>query len=75
MTFSPDAQSIYYPISEKGTGNLVRQSLSGGDPVPVTDFSDMSIYGFSYDWTNRRLAVARGRDHADVVLIKDQKAE
>ncbi len=75
MTFSPDGQSLYYPITQHGVSNLVRQSINGGDPVPVTNFDDLQIYDYSYDWANKRLAVTRGRSSSDAVLIKDQRAE
>ncbi len=71
MTFSPDGQSLYYPINERGVSNLVRQSIDGGDPVPVTNFNDLWIYDYSYDWNNKKLAVTRGRTTSDAVLIKD----
>ena len=75
MTFSPDGKYLYYPVNEHGVSNIVKQSVDGGDPVPVTNFDDLLIYDYSYDWTNKRLAVTRGRSNSDAVLIKDQRAE
>ena len=75
MQFSADGQSLYYPVTEHGVSNIVKQSLSGGDPVPVTNFNDLQIYGYSYDWTNNRLAITRGHVSSDAVLIKDQRSE
>ena len=42
MQFSGDGKSILYPVTEKGVSNLVKQSLDGGAPVPVTNFTDWS---------------------------------
>ncbi len=75
MTFSPDGEYLYYPVIEHGVSNLVKQSVDGGDPVPVTHFDDLVIYDYSYDWANKKLAVTRGRSNSDAVLIKDQRAE
>ncbi len=72
VQFSPDGQFIYYPVNERGVSNIVKQSLDGGDPVPVTNFTDLQIYDYSYDWDNKILAVARGKSNSDVVLIKQQ---
>jgi Tol biopolymer transport system component len=75
MTFSPDGNYLYYPVNEHGVSNLVKQSVDGGDAVPVTKFDDLVIYDYSYDWNNKRLAVTRGRSNSDAVLIKEQRAE
>ena len=74
MQYSGDGRSIYYPITEKGVSNLVKQSLDGGAPVPVTNFTDLVTYGYAYDWSNKRLAITRGKSNSDVVLIKQQQA-
>ncbi len=75
MTFSPDNKYLYYPVNEHGVSNLVKQSIDGGDPVTVTNFDDLLIYDYSYDWKNKKLAVTRGRSDSDAVLIKDQRTE
>ena len=74
MQFSGDGKSILYPVTEKGVSNLVKQSLDGGAPVPVTDFSELVMYGYAYDWPNKKLAVTRGKSNSDIVLIKQQQA-
>jgi len=42
--------------------------------TPVTEFKDLSIFGYSFDWNRKKLAVARGRSLTDVVLITQQTA-
>ena len=73
MQYSADGKSVYYAITEKGVSNLVKQSLDGGPPVQVTNFTDLVTYGYAYDWTSKRLAVTRGKSNSDVVLIKQQQ--
>ena len=74
MQYSADGKSVYYEITEKGVSNLVKQSLDGGAPVPVTNFTDLVTYGYAYDWANKKLAITRGKSNSDVVLIKQQQA-
>jgi len=74
MQDSGDGKSVFYEITEKGVSNLVKQSLDGGAPVQVTDFTDLVAYGYAYDWPNKKLAVTRGKSNSDVVLIRQQAA-
>ena len=73
LQYSGDGKAIYYPITEKGVSNIVSQSLDGGSPMQVTDFKQLEIHGYAYDWPNKKLAVTRGRANNDVVLIKQQQ--
>jgi hypothetical protein len=75
MQFSADGKAVYYPITEKGVSNLVKQSLDGGPPVPVTDFNELTFYGYDFDWVNNKLAVTRGKLNSDVVVITQQAAQ
>jgi Tol biopolymer transport system component len=75
MQFSADGKSLYYPINQHGVSNIVRRSIDGGELVAVTNFNDLMIRDYSYDWKNKKLAVARGQTSTDVVLIKEQKSE
>jgi eukaryotic-like serine/threonine-protein kinase len=69
MQYSADGQSLYYPVTEKGVSNILVQPIAGGPPTLATNFDDLFLYGYNYDWKNKRLAVARGRTNSDVVLI------
>jgi serine/threonine protein kinase/Tol biopolymer transport system component len=75
LSFSADGKAVYYPISEKGVSNLFKQSLEGGTPTPVTDFKELSVYGYSYDWSANKLAITRGKVNSDVVVITQQAAQ
>jgi serine/threonine protein kinase/Tol biopolymer transport system component len=72
MQFSPDGQSLYYPVTERGVSNLVQQTIGGTTISPVTNFSELNIYSVDYDWTNKRIAVVRGRSNTDVVMLTQQ---
>lgn len=72
IRFAPDGQSIYYPVNQKGVANLMRQSINGGDPLALTKFNDLLIYGYDFDWKSHKLVVSRGHTNSDLVLIKQQ---
>jgi Tol biopolymer transport system component len=74
MQYSADGRALYYPVTEKGVSNLVKQSLDGGRPMPVTNFTELVSYGFSYNWANNTLAITRGQTNRDVVVITQQAA-
>ena len=73
--YSPDGQSLYYGVTNKGVSNLIVQPIGTESGSLVTNFNDLLIYGFDYDWKNKRLAVARGRSNDDVVLLTQQQAQ
>jgi eukaryotic-like serine/threonine-protein kinase len=73
--YSADGQSLYYGVNSKGVSNLVVQPIGVESVSLVTNFDDLLIYGFDYDWKNKKLAVARGRSNDDVVLLTQQQAQ
>ncbi len=75
MQFSADGKALYFPVSLKGVSNLMKQPLEGGEPTQVTNFQELSGYGYSYDWGKNRLAIARGKPVSDVVIITQQAAQ
>ena len=75
IRYSADGQSLYYVITNKGVSNLLMQPIGSTSGTLVTNFNDLRIYGFDYDWKNKRLAVARGRSNDDVVLLTQQHAQ
>jgi serine/threonine protein kinase/Tol biopolymer transport system component len=75
LCFSADGGSLYYAVVNKGVSNLVVQPIGVESASLVTDFNDLHIYGFDYDWKNKKLAVARGRSNDDVVLLRQQQAQ
>jgi hypothetical protein len=41
----------------------------------MTNFTELQIMGYDYDWKNKRLALARGRTNTDVVLLTQQQVQ
>ncbi|MGI8788301.1 MAG: hypothetical protein ACR2HG_11130, partial [Pyrinomonadaceae bacterium] len=54
-------------------GNLWRQSLDGGKPQKITDFTAEQIFDFSYSPDGKLLALVRGSWNQDAVLLKGLK--
>ena len=53
-----------------GVDNIWEQPVAGGPPKPVTHFTSDRIFGF--DWSrDGRLALSRGTEPTDAVLIKN----
>ena len=75
LAYAPDGKALYYPVIEKGVSNLVKQSLDGGPSTHVTDFKELTIYGYSYNWPANKLAITRGKVNSDVVAITQQAAQ
>ena len=73
--YSPDGQSLYYAVTMKGVSNMVVQAIGGPTITQMTNFTDLSIYGYDYDWKNQKLAIARGQTNHDIVLLTQQQGQ
>ena len=73
--YSSDGQALYYAVSEKGVSNMVRQQIGAATVEPVTNFTDLTMYGYDYDWKNKKLALARGQTNHDIVLLTQQQGQ
>jgi len=73
--YSADGQALFYPVAEHGVSNLVLQPIGSNTVTPQTHFDKYTIYGYDYDWKNKRLALARGRNNTDVVLLTQQPGQ
>ncbi len=73
--YSADGQALYYPVTERGVSNMGMQAIGSTTVTPQTHFDKYTIYGYDYDWKNKRLALARGRNNTDVVMLTQQQAQ
>jgi Tol biopolymer transport system component len=68
--WTPDGRAISFINAMNGVGNIWEQPVEGGSPKPVTHFTSDQI--FYFDWSrDGRLALSRGTDTTDAVLIKN----
>jgi hypothetical protein len=47
--------------------------LDGGKPVRLTDFKTDQIFWFDFSRDGKQLALSRGTQTSDVILIRDVK--
>jgi Tol biopolymer transport system component len=73
VAWTPDGKALIYPVREHAVDNLWRVPLAGGAASAITNFlsEDLFDYAFSPDFKN--VAMARGREATDVVLINGFK--
>jgi Tol biopolymer transport system component/DNA-binding winged helix-turn-helix (wHTH) protein len=71
LAWSPDGQALQYVETTNGISNLVSQPLSGGPPKQLTHFRTDKILSFAWSRDGKQLAVSRGREISDVVLLSD----
>jgi eukaryotic-like serine/threonine-protein kinase len=71
ILFKRDGTGIVYPVREGQTDNLWLQHLDGTPGKQLTDFKSEFIRDFDYSFDGKQLAIIRGHQEADVVLIRD----
>ena len=69
LHWTANGHRITFLSSVNGVGNVWEQRVTGGLPKAVTHFTSDEI--FQYDWSRGRLALSRGTEPTDAVLIKN----
>jgi serine/threonine protein kinase len=69
--WTPDGRGVAYIKTESDVSNIWAQPLEGGKPAPLTDFKSDRIFNFAWSNDGKQLAIARGSETSDVVLIRD----
>jgi Tol biopolymer transport system component len=70
--WSQDGQSLLYlRDTEGGITNIWSMPLNDKPPKQLTDFKTEQIFNFTMSHDGKKLALARGTETSDVVLIKD----
>jgi eukaryotic-like serine/threonine-protein kinase len=73
LRWSPDGKGLQYLLTRKGATNVWEQSLAGGEPRQVTNFTSGQIFDFSWTRDGKKLLLARGETASDVVLFRSGK--
>ncbi len=71
LHFSQDGKGVVYPARENGVDNLWLQPLDGSKGKQLTNFNTEHLWDFHWSYDGKQLAVVRGHNDADVVLIRD----
>jgi serine/threonine protein kinase/Tol biopolymer transport system component len=70
LRWPPDGHAISFINSMNGADNIWEQPIAGGPPKPVTHFTSGKIFSFAWS-RDGRLALSRGTEPVDAVLIKN----
>lgn len=71
--WSADGRALTFHVNRGGISNLWSQPLEGGPPKQITDFESDEIFSFVWSRDGKQLALARGVETGDVVLIRDSR--
>ncbi|HEY0048273.1 MAG TPA: hypothetical protein VGB68_03230, partial [Pyrinomonadaceae bacterium] len=69
--WTPDGSALVFKKTDKQTGNLWRQNLSGGEPKQISDFKSDVIFNHAFTRDGKRLLVSRGKFAANTVMLKN----
>jgi Tol biopolymer transport system component len=71
LKWTPDGKGLIFIHSENGASNLWIQPIDGGEPKQLTHFANERIFDFAFSRDGKRLAISRGTDSSDAVLIRN----
>jgi Tol biopolymer transport system component/tRNA A-37 threonylcarbamoyl transferase component Bud32 len=67
----PSGEAIDYVLTRNDVSNIWRQNLSGGAPKQITSFDSGQIFDFDWSRDGRQLALTRGSESSDVIMISN----
>ncbi len=70
MIFTPDGNNLAYDTIFGQLKQIILQPLDGSEPYAITDFQAEDIFSFDISPDGKHLAVIRGNQLNDAVLIK-----
>jgi serine/threonine protein kinase/Tol biopolymer transport system component len=69
VAWMPNSRAFAYIKQKGGVSNIVEQPIAGGSPKQLTHYDSGRIFGLDVS-RDGKLALARGTESSDVVLIK-----
>ena len=73
IRFSRDGKSVIWTTRERGVDNLWQQPVDGTAGKLITSFTSERMWDFHLSEDGSKLAVVRGHNDSDVVLMRDQR--
>lgn len=70
LQWTPDASALSYIVTRAGVSNIWSLPIAGGQPIQLTDFKSQFINCFAWSRDGQQLAMSRGTQKSDVVMIK-----
>ena len=71
LRWTPDGRALTFVDTINGVSNIWSLPLDGGKAVQLTDFKTDQIFWFDFSHDGKQLAVSRGTQTSDVILIRD----
>jgi eukaryotic-like serine/threonine-protein kinase len=71
--WAPGGEAVEYVLTRKGVSNIWRQKLVGGPPKQITNFASGLIFDFDWSRDGSQLALTRGSQSSDVILIHNSR--
>ena len=71
LRWTPDGRALTFVDTTGGVSNIWSLPLDGGPPKQLTNFKTDQIFWFDFSRDGKNLAVSRGKQTSDVILIKD----
>jgi len=73
LRWSVDGRALIYGVTQKGVTNLWAQPIDGSAPKQLTTFASERIFNFDISRDGKQVALSRGMQTSDVVLISNFK--
>jgi Tol biopolymer transport system component len=70
--WAPDESGLDYVVTRSGVSNIWRQPLTGGPPVPITNYRTSEIFSFAWSPDGKWLSLGSGLNRSDVVMMSSQ---
>lgn len=71
VRWSADGQALLYVSTYDSVANIFSQPVAGGKAMQLTDFKSERIFFFDLSRTGQQLALARGAQTGDVILMSN----
>jgi len=69
--WAPAGDAVEYALTRSGISNIWQQKLGGGPPKQITNFESGLIFDFGWSHDGRQLALTRGSESSDVIVISN----
>jgi len=69
--WAPDGKAVEYVLTREGVSNIWQHKLTGGPPKQITNFKSGLIFAFDWSRDGKQLALTRGSENSDVILISN----
>ena len=73
LRWTLDGRALTYIDTINGVSNIWSLPLDGGKPIQLTGFKTDQIFWFDFSLDGKQLALSRGTQTSDVILIRDFK--